>query len=348
MFSVIVPTYNRLSNLKLTLAALEAQINPPEFEIIISDDGSIDGTGEYIANFKANYSFPITYQWCGPNLGFRPHRTRNIGVAQANYPYILLLDSDVMLNPQALYHQQLARKQHPDLVITGMYHWAKAGPLIPEEVLDNFDTVMRLVPDVLASPPNHGMDARMDAFHDSLDPQNIITEYDGLGFYGPNCWPRRLWWEMGGQDELMPNGMGEDAELGQRMRLAKLPVLQYAPVWGVHYHHKRDVARRTRMVQKSIAYIDEKYGIGTFAEATDPETDPREMNLSIWYTRKQKATLVKKENDPTIFALNGTSEHFVGLPEPFWIELLGFTMVDVKIVEPDFFNGKKYEGNIMK
>ncbi len=353
MFSIIIPTFNRLSNLRLMLASLEAQKDAPFYEIIIADDGSTDGTGDWIRNIKANYDndkIRLIYQWCGPNLGFRTSRTRNIGIAQANFEWLIILDSDIMLNPNALRYHALLREAHKDLVVIGMYHWANKGTLIPEQVIDNFDYVMKLVPDELSkAPPTAGLDVRKDGFHSTFDESNIITEYDGLGFWSGNIsWPTELWWTVGGQDEQMPNGMGEDAELGQRMRLLKLPVLQYEPIWGVHYSHYRYVAARQKMVQESIAYIDEKYSIGTYAEITDKETDPRELDLSLWYTRKQKARLVKFANDPTVYAIDFTESHYVGIPAPFWIDLLGFSVLDVEIVEQDYFDDIKYKGTIRK
>lgn len=354
MFSIIVPTYDRLSNLQLMLAALEVQKDAPEFEVIISDDGSTDGTRTWMTDIiRVEYfkNFTLRYFWCGPDLGFRTSRTRNIAIAQVNYDHIILIDSDVMLNPDALRHHALLREAHKDLIVVGMYHWADNTPLTPEQVMDSFDNVMNLVPDgPSAGPPNPGIDARIEGFHETFEDRHIITEYDGLGFFSGNIsWPTELWWRMGGQDEMMPSGMGEDAELGQRMKAAKLPVLQYAPIYGVHYHHERDIAWRQRAVQKSIAYIDEKYGIGTYDAATDPETDPREKDLSIWYTRRQHAQLVKKVNDPTIFAVDGTEQYYVGIPAPFWIELLGFSMKrDVKMVADDYLDDKKNMGNIRK
>lgn len=351
MFSIVIPTYNRLPNLKLALAALDAQKNAPEFEVIVSDDGSTDGTEGWILHNGDFRDFRIIYQWCGPNLGFRTSRTRNLGIAQANYEHIILIDSDVMLNPDALHHHALLRNAHKDLVVVGLYHWANNSPLVPIQVVEDFENVMNLVPDTISpGPPNPGLDARAEGFHETFDDKNIITEYDGLGFFSGNIsWPTKLWWELGGQDEMMPTGMGEDAELGQRMRVHRIPVLQYAPIFGVHYHHERDIAWRQKAVQKSIAYIDEKYGIGTYDEATDPETDPREKNLSVWYTRKQHAQLVKKVDDPTIFAVDGTEKYYVGIPAPFWIELLGFSMKrDVKLVADDYFDDKENMGNIKK
>lgn len=351
MFSVIIPVYNRIENLKLCLAALASQINPPAFEVIISDDGSTDGTKDFVERLKnlpLYTSLNLKYVSCGPHNGFRPHRTRNIGIAQASYSYIILLDSDILLNPKALSYHKAIREKHPDIVVIGMYHFAENNNLTERDLLSDYKMVEKLVPDRKSSaPPSPGLDCRIDAFTDN--PDSIITKYDGLGFFGGNqCWPLDLFWKLGGYDENMPSGMGEDAELGQRMRLADVPVLQYQPVFGIHLPHERNVEESQRLVQLSIKFIDKKYKIGTYAELTNPETDPREKNLSLWYTKDYGAKVVKKDSDPTVYAIDGTGKWYVGIPSPEWLNLLDFSFDDVKTVEDSYFDGISYEGTIKK
>lgn len=351
MITVVIPTYNRINNLKLSLAALDSQIDPPEFEVIVADDGSDDGTRQFCEKSIVSYSFDMIYQWCGPNLGFRPQRTRNIGAAQSQYNHVWFVDSDVVLNPHALHHQGRIREKFPDIVVVGMYHFSDKGELVPSQVRESYDHVMALVPNEKSGgPPLPGLDNRIDGFHEEIVAENIITEYDGLGFWGGNCcWPAALFWIIGAYDERMPSGQGEDAELGQRMRKAAVPVMQFAPVYGVHMWHERNVALSQALVNESIAYIDLKHGVGTYDEVTDPDTDPREMNKSVWYTRIQGAKLVRVGESETVFAVDGTEKHYVGLPDAFWLKHLGFlAAVDIEMVERDYFNGKIDEGVIVK
>jgi hypothetical protein len=105
------------------------------------------------------------------------------------------------------------------------------------------------------------------------------------------------------------------------------------------------------LVQQSIAYIDRKYGIGTYAKLTeepDSHNVPRDMRLSIWYTRKQGARLARRFEDTTVYAMDGTGEHYVGIPNEGWVDLLGFVMTDVEIVEDDHFEGMEHMGVIVK
>ncbi len=59
-FSVVIPTYNRLPILEKSLRALEVQelaTNTPitGYEIVLVDDGSTDGTLEWLAEHKEEF-----------------------------------------------------------------------------------------------------------------------------------------------------------------------------------------------------------------------------------------------------------------------------------------------------
>ena len=50
--SIIIPTYNKKNRIKYLLKSLELQSKAVDFNIIIVDDGSIDGTDENIYLYK--------------------------------------------------------------------------------------------------------------------------------------------------------------------------------------------------------------------------------------------------------------------------------------------------------
>tara|TARA_B100000965_G_scaffold192645_1_gene160855 strand:- start:123 stop:1055 length:933 start_codon:yes stop_codon:yes gene_type:complete len=97
LVSVVIPTYNRLPILKKCLVSLENQILVDEihdYEIVLIDDGSTDGTVDWLMNniqtfphlrlFKQNHG--------GPALG------RNLGVEKSNGDLIVFIDSDLVVN----------------------------------------------------------------------------------------------------------------------------------------------------------------------------------------------------------------------------------------------------------
>src|SRR5437588_2411519 len=95
-FTVLTPTYNRRECIGGVYESLCAQTFR-DFEWLIVDDGSSDGTREQVASWKA--FFPIRYFW-KPNGGM--HTAINLGAAQAAGEFITKLDSDDRCVPRAL------------------------------------------------------------------------------------------------------------------------------------------------------------------------------------------------------------------------------------------------------
>jgi glycosyltransferase involved in cell wall biosynthesis len=91
-FSIIIPTYNRASHLKETLASALSQTKD-NYEIIVVDDGSTDNTEEIISSIK------------DPKLNYFKKENgergaaRNYGVMKAKGNYVTFLDSDDQLKP---------------------------------------------------------------------------------------------------------------------------------------------------------------------------------------------------------------------------------------------------------
>ena len=78
MISVIIPTYNEKTVLKECIESLGAQ-SLNDFEIIIVDDGSLDGTLEILKNLQTSLpNFKFERQG---HLG--PGASRNLGAKRA-------------------------------------------------------------------------------------------------------------------------------------------------------------------------------------------------------------------------------------------------------------------------
>lgn len=88
MISVIIPTYNRIKTLPRAITSVLNQTYQ-DIELIIVDDGSSDGTEEYVLGLRDER---IRYIKNERNLG--PSATRNKGVEYARGKYIAFQDSD--------------------------------------------------------------------------------------------------------------------------------------------------------------------------------------------------------------------------------------------------------------
>lgn len=87
LFSIVVPTYNRLSQLKLALQSIFNQ-DLDDYEVIVVDDGSTDGTEQYLKSLAK----PKLKLICQNNKG--PAAARNAGIRLAQGKYIVFTDDD--------------------------------------------------------------------------------------------------------------------------------------------------------------------------------------------------------------------------------------------------------------
>ena len=94
--TVVIPTYNRATELRRALANLECQ-TAGALEVIVVDNSSTDGTQALIEGLAAQWQGRLRYLRKAPE---GPASARNAGMAAANTPYVLFHDSDVELSPQ--------------------------------------------------------------------------------------------------------------------------------------------------------------------------------------------------------------------------------------------------------
>ncbi len=110
LFSVIIPTYNRAALLGEALESVFAQ-EFRDYEVIVVDDGSTDGTPEVLQYYGDRIR--LFHQ---ENKG--PGAARNTGIRQAQGDYVAFLDSDDVWFPWTLklYCHALARRPRPGFI----------------------------------------------------------------------------------------------------------------------------------------------------------------------------------------------------------------------------------------
>jgi glycosyltransferase involved in cell wall biosynthesis len=95
--SVVVTTYNRAKALERCIASVLAQ-SLVDFELIVVDDASQDGSAEVAASF---HDERLHYERLAQNAG-APARPRNVGAALATAPLLFIFDSDDTMLPGCL------------------------------------------------------------------------------------------------------------------------------------------------------------------------------------------------------------------------------------------------------
>ncbi|MFF8671706.1 glycosyltransferase family 2 protein [Streptomyces sp. NPDC015242] len=99
--SVIIGAYEAMPYLIECLSSVEAQtIGPERIEVIAVDDGSTDGTGEYLEEFAERTPLHVVVIRQENSGG--PSGPRNVGLGKASGRYVFFLDADDRLGPEAL------------------------------------------------------------------------------------------------------------------------------------------------------------------------------------------------------------------------------------------------------
>lgn len=240
--SVVIPTFDRLTELERTLAALESERAGLPFgvEIVVVDDGSRDGTGPYLA------------EWAGRTPGVKvisqensgPARARNRGAAAAEGEIVLFLGDDTVPEPGFLSAHEKAHRL------------GGSGPLAVLGYTTWDEERMRVTPFLTHLNENGAQ------FGYSIipDPDDVPFNY----FYTSNVsLPRGTFLALGGFDEEFPHAAWEDVEFAYRAARAD-PALRmvYRPTARTRHNHPTNIAsfrRRQRKAGEAAATFARKH-----------------------------------------------------------------------------------------
>jgi glycosyltransferase involved in cell wall biosynthesis len=110
LVSVIIPVKDEAATIGTLLRALLEQTYAPS-EIVITDGGSQDRTGEIVRGFQSFSRIPITLIEAGYAL---PGRGRNLAIARARHDWIATIDSGIHPPPQWLAELVAASGRYPE------------------------------------------------------------------------------------------------------------------------------------------------------------------------------------------------------------------------------------------
>lgn len=224
-YSVIIPTFNRIDVLRETLLALEQQCGAPNFEVIVVNDGSDDGTKEYLSVYKTHRPFVVLTQ---KNRG--PAVARNAGVSVARGQWVAFLGDDTVPDLDWLSHHVRKRSEYGcphEVAVVGYTKWHSRMEV---------------------TPFLHYLNEGGLQFGYGLikDPENLPFAF----FYTSNISLSRHYLTQDKFNEKFPYPAFEDIELGYRLTRRGLKLV-YEPKAIVAHDHPTTYERFSKRQQKA-------------------------------------------------------------------------------------------------
>ena len=113
--SIVIPSHNRRHALELVLVSLKWQRHPAaRYEVILVDDGSTDGTREWLHALELPANVTLVLR---PNGGRGP--ARNTGLARARGRIVIFCDADAIPDPAFVSDHVVAHAGANDRVVCG-------------------------------------------------------------------------------------------------------------------------------------------------------------------------------------------------------------------------------------
>jgi glycosyltransferase involved in cell wall biosynthesis len=286
--SVVIPTYNRCELLRVQLEHLTGQELPvDEFEVIVADDGSSDGTRAMVESFTGRLRLKYHHQ---EDLGNRVGTARNAGAALAAAPVLVFLDTGPLFGRDFLrQHLALHADESRRRAVIGYAHGYN-----PEKDLSWVrDEVARLGPEATvaryADDPDF-RDLRLEQLADvdydlsrRLEPWQV--------FFSLNISLRTDDFRaVGGFDEAFNGYWGaEDLELGFKLFRRGLEFCLGFDAWVVDVPHARDMSELLKELVRQFSVLLDLHreplfeiGVALMAEQHMWEWDAENTRLVRW------------------------------------------------------------------
>ena len=259
LVSVIVPTYNRRELLEFTLNSLLSQNVPKdEFEVIVSDDGSSDGTKEAVKKYQGLLHIKYLYQ---EDKGYCPASARNSGVREAEGRICLFVDAGVILNKQCISEHVGIHGHRADRIAALGYVYGFDQNGSSEEDIRN----MMIVDDPA------GTIERLKAAQVGLDiREKYYKKYNDRVEDLPAGWA--LFWtchvsvckkelvEIGLFDEGYNERWGcEDNDLGFRLSQNGVKITLCRSAEAVHFPHEKNMVQKQAQGYENCKYFHDKF-----------------------------------------------------------------------------------------
>jgi validoxylamine A glucosyltransferase len=302
--AVVVPTFQRAAWLRETLDGLLRQtLSPDRFEVVVTDDGSADGTVDVVRSFSGQLNLEYVYHH---DLGHRVAATRNAGVSATTAPVLAFLDAGT--RPSAGCVEAHLRS-----------HITAAGTDSPAVVVGRmagYDT--RATSGNLAADDGSDMrDNELDRFSRRLE--NALLPWR-LAWTGNLSVDAKTFHSVGGFDERFTGWGAEDMELAYRLHRFGARLRWSDEARAVECPHPRDMPSNIASNRRNLQLFYEMHPepeveIFIAARRTGQDVHDSIAEYRAWAAGKAAATPATPPPGPGTVPLQARKATF-GRPVP--------------------------------
>jgi len=206
--TVVIPTYNRLDTLRHVIPALLRQdLRADEYEVVVADSLSNDGTAEYLAEIAREY--PRVRHLPGPYTGRA--MARNAGIEAARGSVVMFTDADIIASSDLVSRHLAHHRERTGIAVVGM-----------ELQVNSYEDYERLFAHPEQRRPLHPMTRKTLSW---------------LYFLTGNASVRKSDLDRVGRFDENFTGYGhEDLELGYRLQQAGMTIVYDPKAIDYHWH----------------------------------------------------------------------------------------------------------------
>ena len=241
--SILIVTYNSLDYLNPCLDSIFRNTSYPNYEVVVVDNNSSDGTRELLQD-QARLESRICAIYLQDNKGFAA--ANNAAAHKARGDYFLFLNVDTLVTPGWVERLLRHTRRDPSIgVVVPATNWAGNEAKINVEYADIRE---------------------MEEFALALARENmgLSLEISVAPFFCALV-PRMVWDKVGGLDEQFEIGMFEDDDFSLRVRRSSYRIAVAEDCFVHHFGRgsfsKLSPSQYERIFKKNLRCFEDKWGI---------------------------------------------------------------------------------------
>lgn len=240
--SLIILAHNQLPFTQVTLESVERFSGYPHLEIVVVDNGSTDGTAEFLASWASGRDYAKVIL-NSSNRGFSAGN--NLGAGASTGDYLVFLNNDIFVTAGWIGDLLAHFRGYPNLGLLGPVTNASGNESVIE--IDYADMEEMAIRARLYTRTRRGRRTPLRVIH----------------FFCVMI-PRRVWEQVGCLDEGLGLGMFEDDDYSVRVRQAGFEIACAEDVF-IHHHHSASFGELPRAVYQELfarnrRYFESKWG----------------------------------------------------------------------------------------